>query len=278
MGGATGAEIESLVRQAAAGDLEAAVQLLGEDRVQDIGIEGLPQARVDISAMIEEINQQELGFDESVKDMTQEVIGRAQTSLGTPTAITSPGISGIESLPILAQSTDPNAPGFVDPTSTTDDVTGEDGISDDGGEENPFSSLMDAFPDPVPISPGIVVFQGRPGREAVGGVPLAERTSEADRINQTPGLVQPPASYSPRLIDTIQFAARTIAGNPFVSVQGLARMKRGLMPLLNQFDPQFWTRTDPTIVEAMKGLYQSISIRPERVEFTTQQFKPESLR
>ena len=115
---------------------------------------------------------------------------------------------------------------------------------------------------------------------AAGGISLSQRRAEADRINELPGLQTGESLGLPeKLITATKFAARAFAGNPFISINGLARLRRGLLPLFNQFDPQFWTRTSPTIIELLKGLYRaSPSGTVADFEFIQGQFAPPSLR
>ncbi len=343
-GGTTGAEIENLVRQSANGDLESTVQLLGEDRVREIGIENLPATNTEISNLLEPDKAAATGFSPTQVLKTSMKASVAALGDAKDSVTTEPDVS-------LAtqQTTDPNAPGFVPPRSPISDVafsnpnftarlqegnpdqddanwlrqyadywetydpsghhfidaarasadaieeslsgTDDDGTDDSGtdpveGEidEDPFQTLINFFGEPVPISRGTIIrSEFEPGSQeeiaAKGGVALSDRSAEADRINaDTPGLQEPPEIQSPDLTAAIRFASQSIAGNPFISVGGLARMRRGLMPLLNQIDPQFWTRTSPTIVEGMRGLYQAVSVRAEDIDHIIREFKPPSLR
>ena len=72
--------------------------------------------------------------------------------------------------------------------------------------------------------------------------------------------------------------APALARNPFLSVEGLARMREGKAPLFNQFDPQFFKRTSPVIQEAMMGLYKALGIREEDLMFTQNEWRIPGLR
>ena len=73
-------------------------------------------------------------------------------------------------------------------------------------------------------------------------------------------------------------AARGLAGalqnNPFISVEGLGNLQRGVGPLLNQIDPAFFRNTSPVIVQSLLGLLQSLGQRPEDVIHFIQATRP----
>ena len=68
-----------------------------------------------------------------------------------------------------------------------------------------------------------------------------------------------------------------LAGNPFITPEGLARLRRGYAPLENEIMPAFYRYTSPVIQNALMGLRQSVGYRPEEQQFTASQFQPRSL-
>lgn len=74
-----------------------------------------------------------------------------------------------------------------------------------------------------------------------------------------------------------QLLSGALQGNPFVTPEGLARLYSGRAPLLNEIDPTFWAATSPTLRDALLGLYQSMGMRPEDVEFTMRQWTPQGM-
>ena len=75
-----------------------------------------------------------------------------------------------------------------------------------------------------------------------------------------------------------QLFSGSVAGNPFITPEELARMRAGYAPLEQGINPAFYRYTSPVIQQALAGLRQSVGYRPEDAEFITRQFTPAGLR
>jgi hypothetical protein len=78
-----------------------------------------------------------------------------------------------------------------------------------------------------------------------------------------------------RTAEAAKLLAGAVQNNPFISVEGLGQLQRGVAPLLNQIDPAFFRHTSPVIVKSLLGLLQSFGVRPEDVAFQQQAARPE---
>ena len=89
------------------------------------------------------------------------------------------------------------------------------------------------------------------------------------------------ANVNPNENVDIRNASRVVAGalgtNPYISQQGKEQLLRGYVPDLNAISPAFAQYTDPTIVAALQGLYQSVGIRPETQAFMRGLWTPQGL-
>ena len=74
-----------------------------------------------------------------------------------------------------------------------------------------------------------------------------------------------------------QLFSGSVAGNPFITPEELARMRAGYAPLEQGINPAFYRYTSPVIQQALAGLRQSVSYRPEDAEFIARQFTPGGL-
>lgn len=74
--------------------------------------------------------------------------------------------------------------------------------------------------------------------------------------------------------DSAKLLGRSLAKNPWLSASGKALLNSGKTPGVNEFDPEFWSQTDPIIRQALQGLYQSVSLRPDSLAFLIKQFRP----
>ena len=74
-----------------------------------------------------------------------------------------------------------------------------------------------------------------------------------------------------------QLFAGSVAGNPFITPEELARLQAGYAPLEQGINPAFYRYTSPVIQQALAGLRQSVGYRPEDAAFIARQFTPGSL-
>ena len=96
-----------------------------------------------------------------------------------------------------------------------------------------------------------------------GGIPLGDD-----------GTTPNPNQY---VANAARLLGPALAGNPFITPEGLARLRRGYAPLENEIQPAFYHYTSPVIQQALAGLRQSVGYRPEEQQFTASQFQPRSL-
>ena len=94
------------------------------------------------------------------------------------------------------------------------------------------------------------------------------------------GAAAPPGTgFNPdtAIRNAAQLFAGSVAGNPFIDPNELARMRAGYAPLEQGINPAFYRYTSPVIQQALMGLRQSVGYRPEDAAFIAQQFTPGGL-
>mgnify|MGYP001573963092 FL=1 len=88
----------------------------------------------------------------------------------------------------------------------------------------------------------------------------------------------PPGTNPDQAIrNAAQLFAGSVAGNPFIDPNELARLRAGYAPLEQGINPAFYRYTSPVIQQALAGLRQSVGYRPEDAAFIAQQFTPGGL-
>jgi len=139
-------------------------------------------------------------------------------------------------------------------------------------------SLTAAPTGPAPLTDIIPGSQGilntppvgyQPGQQYL---PLENRAQFAYNLGSQMGLQE---NTGP-LANAARLLANSLAGNPFISPEGLANLQRGLLPNMNALSPAFFQNTSPTIADALQGLYRSGGIRTPDLMFALQQMAPES--
>ena len=171
--------------------------------------------------------------------------------------------------------------GFAQPAAGTPNYGGATGYFPT--QQKPFVSPVDAGGGVLPTDPtgqftglsGPEIF-AKVGAQAAPSTPGVKPGGVAD-TDPTTGL--PYATpLSSQLADTARSIARGVAGNPFISAEGKARLARGLLPDMNMIQPGFWQYTQPDIQQALTGLLQSGGTRPEEQQFMQQIWTPGGLR
>ena len=140
-----------------------------------------------------------------------------------------------------------------------------------GGNPTPVGSNINVqqgggFGPQIIPPPGGAPSPQYPGGEPTmtsGGIPLGDD-----------GTTPNPNQY---VANAARLLGPALAGNPFITPEGLARLRRGYAPLENEIMPAFYRYTSPVIQQALMGLRQSVGYRPEEQTFTAEAFRPRSL-
>ena len=90
--------------------------------------------------------------------------------------------------------------------------------------------------------------------------------------------VPPGQNPNEQVRQAAQLFGGSVAGNPFMTPEALARLQAGYVPDENMINPAFYQYTSPVIQQALAGLRQSVGYRPEEQSFIKSMFTPAGLR
>jgi len=134
-----------------------------------------------------------------------------------------------------------------------------------------LGSPLEEFARRTQAQPGILDLINSGGLAGVPGIlsPVEERArlrlasggllgSEGESLGMAP---------SSPTADAARLLSGAVRGNPFINEMGQARLMSGRAPLLSEIDPTFFGTTSPTVQRALLGLFQSMGMRPEDVQF-----------
>lgn len=142
-------------------------------------------------------------------------------------------------------------------------------------------------PAPAPVAPATTVQTATPATTtgystldnvitqfgAGGGATASDIFGAMRNLPPTPDI-----NPDEKIRNAAQALVGPLSGIPSISPQALERLKAGYPPDLNMISPSFFQNASPTLQEALKGLYSSVSIRPEDLAHTYEQYTPRSLR